>query len=122
MGSYDTLTDGKKDCQVKCFHSNMTVYTIGDLLPDINGTQRMVGTVKSYTIVFPEYEGYKFAIIKNDKLWKLTNSSKEIIEPFIDKWGNDVKVKKKYNPSKRNNLDIFNIRIKNEWITLSDLD
>jgi hypothetical protein len=116
MGTYDVLTNGKKGCQVKIFHNNMKSYKIGDLLP-----AKSLG--KSYTIVFPEYEAYKFAIVKSRKLWKLTDSSKEIIEPFIDKWGNDVKVTKKYNPSKRNNLDIFNIRIKNGWIPLdSNLD
>lgn len=115
MGSYDVLTNGKKGCQVKIFHNNMSRYTIGDLLP-----AKRIG--KSYTIVFPEYESYKFAIVKNRKLWKLTDSSKEIIEPFLDKWGNEVYVKKKYNPSKRNNLDIFNIKIKSQWIAFGDSD
>lgn len=115
MGAFDILRDRTKECQVKCFHKNMTIYKIGDELPYLG--------FDAYTIVFPEYEGCRFAIIKNKRLWKLTDSSEEIIEPFIDKWGKQVRVTKKYNPSKRTSMDVLKVRIKlAKWITLSDSD
>jgi hypothetical protein len=105
MGMFDTLTDGKKQCQVKCFECVMSIYQIGDELPDMDIYPN------NYTIVLPEYEGCKFAIIKDKKLWKLTNVASLTIEPFIDKWGSRISVTKKFNPSKRIDTEISKVNL-----------
>jgi hypothetical protein len=115
MGIYDTLTDDKRACQVKCFESNLFVYHIGDILPDMGIYP------DNYTIVLPEYEGCKFAIVKDRKLWKLTNIVSQTIEPFIDKWGNRIAFTKKFNPSKRSNEDILKIGDLNNPFEVSKL-
>ena len=73
MGVYDTLIDGERSVQVKCFGRDMKIYEVGDQLP-CDG---------SFIIMFPEYEGAGFAIVKDSIFLGLTDCPPVI----IDKWG-----------------------------------
>lgn len=87
----------------------MSVYQIGDELPNMGIYP------DNYTIILPPYEGCKYAIVKDRKLWKLTNVSSLTIEPFIDKWGNRIAIDKKFNPSKRIDTEISMLKLNNPF-------
>ena len=36
MGSFDTLVDGNKNIQVKCFEGNLKVFHVGDIVPKLH--------------------------------------------------------------------------------------
>lgn len=73
MGVYDTLVDGERSAQVKCFDGKLATYKAGDQVP-CDG---------SFIIVLPEYEGAEFAIVKDGVFIGFTDCPPVI----IDKWG-----------------------------------
>lgn len=73
MGVYDTLIDGERQAQVKCFTNALESYEVGDEVP-LKGT---------YIIVLPEREDARFALVKDGIFVGLT----ECPPNFIDKWG-----------------------------------
>jgi len=73
MGVYDTLIDGDKQVQVKCFTNALTSYEVGDKVP-LKGT---------YILVLPEREDVRFALVKDGIFIGLSDS----LPYFIDKWG-----------------------------------
>jgi len=85
MGTYDTLVDGEKLAQVKIFNRTMSVFKKGDKLP-VEG----LGVGNTFTIVLPDYEGARFAIVKDGKFIKLTSDVNETYRPYVDKWGNII--------------------------------
>jgi len=76
MGVYDTLIDGDRRVQVKCFTNALTSYEVGDEVP-IKGT---------YIIVLPEREDVRFALVKDGIFIGLTGCPPN----FIDKWGGQL--------------------------------
>lgn len=72
MGLYDTLVEGDKQAQVKCFSSEMNTYEVGDRVP-YDG---------SLIIMFPPYEGARYAIVKDSIFLGFTDSAPAL----IDKW------------------------------------
>ena len=73
MGVYDTLIDGDKQAQIKCFDCEMNTYKVGDKIPR-DGT---------FIIVLPPRENKRYAIIKDSIFLGLTDRYPKI----IDKWG-----------------------------------
>jgi len=73
MGVYDTLIDGDKQAQIKCFDCEMNTYKVGDKIPR-DGT---------FIIVLPPRENKRYAIIKDSIFLGLTDRMPAI----IDKWG-----------------------------------
>ncbi len=70
MGLYDTLIDGEKQAQVKCFDCEMNTYKVGDQVPSDG----------SFIIMFPPD---LYAIIKDSIFLGFTDCPPVI----IDKWG-----------------------------------
>lgn len=109
MGTYDTLQDSKNriSCQIKIFSKSFRTYKIGDLLPTRNN-----GFPLNFTVILPDWEECRFVIIRDGKLYKLTDNEKEVISPIYDKWGGLVSqlTQEKFNPSKR----FHSVEIKNE--------
>ena len=73
MGVYDTLIDGEKQAQIKCFDCELKTYKVGDQVP-CDG---------SFIIVLPPREGVHYAIIKDSIFLGFTDCPPMI----IDKWG-----------------------------------
>jgi len=73
MGVYDTLIDGERKAQIKCFDCEMNTYKVGDKVP-LSGT---------YILVLPEREDVRFALVKDGIFIGLSDS----LPYFIDKWG-----------------------------------
>lgn len=91
MGSYDFLIEKGKIVQIKLFSCEFKEYKVGDKVPLTYG--------KDYTIILPRYEPSKYALIKNGKFIKLTNSKKEVYPPYISKWGDKLeKIEDLVNP------------------------
>ncbi len=76
MGVYDTLIDGERQAQVKCFWNEMNIIKVGDEVP-LNGT---------YIIVLPEREDARFALVKGGIFVGLSDCPPY----FIDKWGGQL--------------------------------
>lgn len=73
MGLYDTLVDGERTAQIKCFGRDMETYEVGDQLP-CDG---------SFIIMLPDYEGARFALVKDSIFVGFTDCPPIL----IDKWG-----------------------------------
>ncbi len=74
MGVYDTLVDGDRQAQVKCFDCKLKTYKVGDKIP-CDG---------SFIIVLPHHrEGAHYAIVKDSIFLGFTDDTPII----IDKWG-----------------------------------
>ncbi len=76
MGLYDTLIDGEKQAQIKCFNREMNTYKVGDQVPRDG----------SFIIVLPPQENKRFAFIKDGVFIGLTDRCPVI----IDKWGREL--------------------------------
>ena len=82
MGIYDILVDGDKTVQVKCFKDpGLRTYKVGDKTP----------FRRTVTILLPDYEEAKFAIIEKGIFVGLTNDLSKAKPPFISKWGKKCK-------------------------------
>ena len=83
MGIYDTLVDGEKSVQIKCYESvSLNTFHVGDKTP----------LKRTVTILFPDYEeGARFAIIEEGVFKGLTNDPTKAKPPFISKWGRKCK-------------------------------
>ena len=77
MGLYDTLVDGDKEAQVKCFNREMNIYEVGDRVPSGG----------SFIIMLPPYEDAAYAIIKDGIFLGLTDCPPSTADKIIDKWG-----------------------------------
>jgi len=77
MGLYDTLIDGGKEAQVKCFNREMNTYEVGDRVP-CGG---------SFIIMLPPYEGVRCAIVEDGIFVGLTDCPPVSPTMIIDKWG-----------------------------------
>jgi len=77
VGLYDTLVDGDKEAQVKCFNREMNIYKVGDRVPRDG----------SFIIMLPPYEGAPCAIIKDGIFMGLTDCPPSMVDKIIDKWG-----------------------------------
>ena len=75
MGVYNTLVDGARQVQIKCFGDGYNIYNVGDQLP-CDG---------SFIIVCPTYkeDGQIYAVVKDSIFLGLTDCPPVI----IDKWG-----------------------------------
>lgn len=80
MGVYDTLIDGDRSVQVKCWDSKLELYYKGDKVPPI-------ADMDTYTIILPSYCCVRFALIVKGTFKGLTNEVKNTWEPYITKWG-----------------------------------
>lgn len=77
MGVYDTLIDGERQAQIKCFNCEMNTYKVGDRVP-YDG---------SLVIVLPSRgENIRYAIVKDSIFFGFTNCP-PVIPTIIDKWG-----------------------------------
>lgn len=83
MGLFDTLVDGDKSVQVKCWDSLMDTYRVGDNVPTL-------GPYITYTIVLPSYEEARFARIGNGVFKGLTDEPSQTWSPYISKWGGET--------------------------------
>ena len=82
MGVYDTLVDGDKTVQVKCFPPpSLRTYKVGDKTP----------LRRTVTILLPDYEDAKFAIIEKGVFVGLTNDPEKAKPPYLSKWGKKCK-------------------------------
>jgi len=77
MGVFDTFVDGDRHCQTKMFDCLMETYHPGDEVP----------LKESFTMVFPDYEGARFAIFQQGVFVKLSDDELETMGPYYDKWG-----------------------------------
>jgi len=80
LGVFDTLVDGDRSAQVKCWDSALKVYQKGDEVPRFE-------TLDTYTIVLPSYCDAEFALIAKGKFHGFTNEVRNTWEPYISKWG-----------------------------------
>jgi len=84
MGVYDTLIDGDRSAQVKCWDDlSYKSFHVGDEVPTY-------GDLDTYTIVLPSYEGSGFALIANGTFKGLTYKVGNTWEPYITKWGEET--------------------------------
>ena len=77
MGTYDTFVDGGKNCQTKMFNCLLSIWNPGDAVP----------LKESFTMILPDYEGARYAIVQNGIFVKLTDDTLETTGPYYDKWG-----------------------------------
>ena len=81
MGVYDTLVDGDRSVQVKCW-SNVSCKNIfvGETVPTWNNHD-------TYTIILPGFVGSGFALVVNGIFKGITDQVKNTFEPYVTKWG-----------------------------------
>lgn len=100
MGTYDTLIDSKNNlsCQVKIFDKRMRSFKVGEELP-----LHERNLPQNFSVQLPEWEDCEWVIIRDGKLYKLTDDVGEIILPIYDKWGKLITSLKTttFNPSSR---------------------
>ncbi len=77
MGVYDTLIDGERQAQIKCFTNEFKTYKVGDKVPR-KGT---------YIIILPAHENVKFALISEGIFVCLSDCPPTL----IDKWGEHLR-------------------------------
>lgn len=79
MGMYDMVVYRDRECQVKCWDSNMQGYTIGDRVPDVNGESTYVIAVR---------EGGFLLVFKDILIdWDDEIPEESTDWPIFDKWG-----------------------------------
>ena len=93
MGSFDTLVDGNKNIQVKCFEGNLKVFHVGDIVPKLHNYHENYRKwipelqYETYTIDMNPYPDPLYALIKDGVFVGFTNDEEETYPPFVYRYG-----------------------------------
>ena len=92
MGSFDTLVQVGYSIQVKCFQGMVQTYRVGEVVPILHTYDDYQPwpedeQIRTYTIVLPSYEFFRFALIKDRRFVGFTSDVEETWKPYVAKWG-----------------------------------
>ena len=93
MGSFDTLSDGDREIQVKCFEGNLKNYHVGDVVPELHsyheGYRKWIPELQyeTYTIDMDPYGDPPYALVKDKVFVGFTDDIEETYPPIIYRWG-----------------------------------
>lgn len=93
MGSFDTMCDGNREIQVKCFHCYLDIINKGDKVGDLHDYGRgyepwaEYDQLDSYTIVMVPYIDPRYALIKDRVFIGFTDNPKETYPLYVTRYG-----------------------------------
>lgn len=95
MGSYDTLIQDSFGVQVKCFRGMVQIYRVGEVVPILHTYDNYEPwpedeQIRTYTIVLPSYEFFRYALIKDRIFVGFTSNVEETWKPYVAKWGEQL--------------------------------
>ena len=107
MGSFDTMTDGKQEIQVKCFSCDLKRIHKGEKVPILHNYHERYkpwdesDQLEKYTIVMTPYSQPRFALVKKGIFVRFTEDENQTYEPYVhrsgficDLHGNELSVNK----------------------------
>lgn len=93
MGSFDTMYDGDREIQVKCFRCHLDNIKKGDKVGDLHNYLKSYepwddeDQLDTYTIVMTPYADPRYALIKDRVFVGFVDSPRDTYPPYVARWG-----------------------------------